>query len=212
MRLLELFSGTGPLGRAFQGWEVVSLDVDPKSPAAIPADILQWDYNMFPNDYFDCLWASPPCTFYGCARTRAKTPRDLDLADSFVRRTLEIIEYFGTLFWIENPWTGLLKTRPVIQGIPYVRCDYCRYGSEYRKQTVLWTNVPCNLQTCGGKCGMIVDGRHRKTAQRGPGLRGAVRMTDDNVSLDALHALPARLCRDIFLASQAFRHHLLFET
>ena len=120
---------------------------------------------------------------YSCARSRAKTPRDLVLADSFVQRSLDIIRYFNVPFWIENPWTGLLRTRPVIQGIPYVRCDYCRYGSGYRKQTALWTNVPCNLLTCDGKCGMIVDGRHRKTAQRGPGLRGVVRMTDDSVSL-----------------------------
>ena len=204
MRLLELFSGTGSVGCSFQGWEVVSLDVDPQSPAAIHADILQWDYKTFPKDHFDCIWASPPCTMYSCARTRAKTPRDLDLADSFVRRTLEIIEYFGTPFWIENPWTGLLRTRSVIQGIPYVCCDYCRYGSEYRKQTALWTNVPCNLLTCDGKCGMIVDGRHRKTAQRGPGLRGVVRMTDDSVSLDTLHALPARLCKAILEATVAF--------
>ena len=31
-RLLELFSGTGSMGRAFEelGWEVTSLDVDPR--------------------------------------------------------------------------------------------------------------------------------------------------------------------------------------
>ena len=145
-----------------------------------------------------------------CQNTRQDSQRPR-LGGQF--RAEDVSEYFGTPFGIENPWTGLLRTRPVIQGIPYVRCDYCRYGSEYRKQTALWTNVPCNLLTCDGKCGMIVDGRHRKTAQRGPGLRGVVRMTDDSVSLDTLHALPARLCKAIFEATSGVRrHHLLFET
>ena len=46
MRLLELFSGTGSVGRAFRerGWEVTSLDMDPKARPTIVADIMTWDY------------------------------------------------------------------------------------------------------------------------------------------------------------------------
>ena len=41
-RLLELFSGTGSVGRAFQeaGWEVVSIDSDLAADATIHADVL----------------------------------------------------------------------------------------------------------------------------------------------------------------------------
>jgi len=84
MRLLELFSGTGSIGRSFssQGWEVVSLDLDPNTEATLGEDILQWDYAIFPPDHFDDNYASPRCTQYSCARRGAKTPRDLALADS----------------------------------------------------------------------------------------------------------------------------------
>ena len=46
MRLLELFSGTGSVGRAFEaaGWEVTSLDADLRTPADIHADILTFDF------------------------------------------------------------------------------------------------------------------------------------------------------------------------
>ncbi len=41
LRLLELFSGTGSIGRASeaQGWEVISLDNDPKAQATFGQDI-----------------------------------------------------------------------------------------------------------------------------------------------------------------------------
>ncbi len=37
MKLLELFSGSGSMGKAFaeKGWEVTSLDLDPKTEATI---------------------------------------------------------------------------------------------------------------------------------------------------------------------------------
>ena len=76
MRILELFSGSGSIGQAFRskGWDVVSLDMDPKTEADIHEDILSWDHKAFPPGFFDAIWASPCCTQYSCARTNAKTP------------------------------------------------------------------------------------------------------------------------------------------
>ena len=55
---------------------------------------------------------------------------------------LEIIAHFDPLMWvIENPATGLLKTRPFMEPLPWVDVTYCMYGTLYRKQTRLWTNM-----------------------------------------------------------------------
>ena len=52
MKLLELFSGTGSVGRVAKekGFEVISLDL---KNADINCDILQWDYKIYPSGYFD---------------------------------------------------------------------------------------------------------------------------------------------------------------
>ena len=47
MKLLELFSGSGSMGKAFaeKGWEVTSLDLDPKTEANIKENILTWNFS-----------------------------------------------------------------------------------------------------------------------------------------------------------------------
>ena len=99
MRLLELFAGTGSIGKAFRelGWDVVSLDIDPNSGADIVSDILAWNYRSFEKGHFDAVWASPVCAHYSRARTTAKTPRGLEGAEALARRTLEIILYFDPI-------------------------------------------------------------------------------------------------------------------
>lgn len=97
MRLLELFSGTGSVGRAFEarGWEVTSLDSNPKAVPTICSDILHWDYKAFESGYFDMIWASPCCTEFSIALK--KRPRNLPLGDALVLKTLEIIDYTSSL-------------------------------------------------------------------------------------------------------------------
>jgi hypothetical protein len=204
MRLLELFSGTGSVGRAFAsaGWDVVSLDSDPQSPASIHADIRHFDFRVWQPGDFDAIWASPPCTEYSIARTRAKRPRDLDGADALVLRALHVIEYLRPVcYWIENPWTGLLRKRQVVAGLPMHITDYCRWGAPYKKRTALWTNHPSpDLLLCDKACGSFAHGRHVASAQRGPSCSGA----SDTFSVHELHALPARLCDHIASKTSAF--------
>ena len=94
MFLLELFSGTGSVGKPWReaGHRVVSVDIDGRHGPEIQEDIRTWDYRTL--DTPDAIWCSCPCENYSIARTRAKTPRNYTLADSLVARTIEIIKYF----------------------------------------------------------------------------------------------------------------------
>ena len=55
MRLLELYSGTGSVGAAFEriGWDVVSLDIEAKFASTHVVNIHDWDYRQYPPGHFD---------------------------------------------------------------------------------------------------------------------------------------------------------------
>ena len=192
MRLLELFSGTGSVGRAFQakGWEVTSVDSDPKVKPTICEDILAWE----PVGAYDMIWASPVCTEYSRAMTRR--PRDLEAGDRLARRALEIIDRLRPRFWaIENPQTGLLKTRPFMQGLPFRDVCYCTYGYRYRKATRIWTNLPWQPRfMClkGSRCEAFANGRHPEQAQRGSSRRNGNTQTQQQ-----LYSMPPALCDEL---------------
>ncbi len=173
--LLELFSGTGSIGRAFRarGWQVTSVDIDAKALPTICCDMLELEVeHVLEYGNVDLIWASPPCTHYSCARTNARTPRDLEGSDALVRKVLDLADQLCCYYLLENPHSGLLKSRPVVQGLRMVVLDYCRYGTAYRKRTGIWTNTdyeprrPLCIKDCAasdGKC-------HTRRAQSaGPG-------------------------------------------
>ena len=140
MDILELFAGTGPVGKVARelGHKVISLDKD--MDADIKTDILEWNYKAYEPNSFNLIWASPPCTEYSIAKTTGK--RKIEEANEIVKRTLEIIAYFEPeYFIIENPQTGLLKNQVVMSELPYDDIDYCKYGLTYRKRTRLWNNI-----------------------------------------------------------------------
>ena len=201
MPVLELFCGTKSIGRAFEehGFEVVSLDRDPRFQPTICSDILEWDYTCYPPGYFDVIWASPDCTQYSIARSNAKIPRNLQFADSLVQRALEIIKYHNPRAWfVENPASGLLKTRRFMHLIPCVTVSYCKYGAGYQKHTMLWGTVMHHRwrPKCQRDCESIVDGKHKEWAQRG----GQGAWKNDHTQVQ-LYAMPKALCLDIVRAS-----------
>jgi hypothetical protein len=200
--MLELFSGTGSIGETFRGlgWTVVSLDIDPKAVASICEDIRTWDYSVLPSGSFDAVWASPVCTHYSRARTKAKTPRDLVWADSLVLKALEIIEYFKPQCrFLENPQTGLLKTREFMLSYPYTDVDYCMYCTwGYRKRTRIWNNCSFVGRSCpgAGVCQSMEGPRHRASAQRGARKIGGVWDGKHN-SQRELYRIPDALCLSV---------------
>ena len=198
MKLLELFSGTGSVGKVARnlGWEVISLDL---KNADISEDILTWNYKQFDPKHFDFIWASPPCTEYSIAKTTAK--RDIPAANKIVQKTLEIIDYLNpTYFVLENPQTGYLKNQPFMEGRNYVDLDYCKYGMSYRKRTRLWNNIfhwnPRPL--CNKDCGKIVDGKHVATAQRMPPGKSETWGDKPHFKQEQLYVIPSELIYDIF--------------
>ena len=217
-RALELFSGTGSVGkwcRANGFDEVVSLDILPSANATHTCDVMQWDYTMYPQGHFEVVWSSPPCTHYSCARTTGP-PRDLDGANAIVKRTLQIIEYFKPqYFFIENPGTGMLVKMDFMKEYPRVMADYCRYSGEddqflYRKRTCFFTNREELLADppllCHGQCDGIrtpVPGRPegKKThAQSFGGQRGGKRFyLVSNIGLHLKHRIPQRLLTKLFI-------------
>lgn len=170
-RTLELFAGTQsftkgvkrlyPAGQA----QALTVDILPKFKPTFVADMLEWDYTIFPPEHFDIIWCSPPCTEYSSAKSRGV--RDLEYADRLVKRCFEILDYYKPKAWImENPATGLLPGRiaTIRPGIPApVIGDYCAYGASYRKRTAFWSNKPLALRQCQkDKCeSMGTDGRHK---------------------------------------------------
>ena len=207
---LELFKGTGSIGKALKkhGFHVDSLDMDPKCDATWTANILEWeDWRQMEPGTYDFIWSSPPCTEYSRARTTAKNPRNLELADSMVARTLEIIRYLKPKGWLmENPQTGLLKTREVVEGLPCRDVCYCRYSDGdkhmYRKQTRLWGFCPYFVprELCSRKNPCVFSaqtGRHPTCAQRfNPKCFVGTKHT-----LNELYSMPEQLCDDIALAA-----------
>ena len=100
---------------------------------------------------------------------------------------------------MENPQTGLLKTRKIVEGLPYYDTTYCRYGYSYRKATRVWSNLILYLRKpCSHKdpCTAYDGRRHPMTAQQS---RRGNDPTDTNntCTQKELYSIPEKLCDTI---------------
>lgn len=165
-RALDLFTGSGSVAHALrkEGFEVFTLDIDPKCRAHFTVDILHWPVEtIFKPGFFQLVAASPPCTEYSNAMTCR--PREMEKADLLVERTIQIIKFLKPAkWWIENPRHGKLSSREVVSGLPFVDIDFCRFSTwGYKKPTRFWCsqNIASRGNVfCDGKCGNLESSPH----------------------------------------------------
>jgi hypothetical protein len=198
MHLLELFSGTGSVGKVAKtmGYEVVSVDMSNKYKPTYACDIMKWNYKRYDPGYFSFIWASPPCTEFSKAKTVGI--RDIDGALRLVKRAITIIKYFQPRWYaIENP-VGLLRHMKLMKDLNRLTVSYCKYGYKYQKDTDIWTNIPFNPKICRNNCRCEWSretGTHAYTSQKGPySSRPAIKPT---TSIGERYSIPGRLIRDI---------------
>jgi len=177
LNVLELFSGTGSVGKVCKMLDWNSVSVDMILPATHKCDIMEFDYKQYPQDHFDIVWASPPCTNYsklqdgwlgrmrkGEIYTKEIQEKEMNQDDKLVLKALEIIEYFNPHYWfIENPATSRMKERPFMKNLNNYVVDYCMYSDwGYRKRTRIWTNrTDFHNKLCDKKCGNMVGNLHK---------------------------------------------------
>ena len=159
MTLLELFSGTKSATKVARamGIPTVTLDNNPKCDPDYCMDVLDVDAAFLrrlerKHGKITMLWASPECKAYSSLRRNWQAlnhhPPDLDHADKLVRKTLWIIDHLSGLerFWIENPFTGELKRRGILDHLTSAKCSYCKYSTGEdtfmtNKKTLIWGSV-----------------------------------------------------------------------
>ena len=121
-KALDLFSTTGSVARRLTelGYEVVSLDIDPRRSPTLVMDLFDWNYTVYPPGYFKIIAASVPYAEYSIAKTTA--PRDFAMADALVCRVLELVQYLEPkIWWIES------QDRPFEKSAYDEKRAFCRH-------------------------------------------------------------------------------------
>jgi len=161
VRVLDLFAGLGGWSSAFRddGWDVVTLDFNPRFGTTIVADVL--DYHALPAvaalGPYDLVLASPPCEGFTVMNIGKNWTRPTDsppnapktdsarLALRIVERTrLMIAELEPAYFIIENP-RGKLRRLDVVADLERRTVTYCQLGERRMKPTDLWGGFPPSL-------------------------------------------------------------------
>lgn len=127
MIMLDLCAGLGGASQAMRdrGWQVVTLDSDPRFGCTFTADLRYWQWQ---GDQPDLLWVSPPCIDF--ARDYlpwivTDGPPDM----SIVLAAKRIIDQVRPKFWVIENVTGALRWfRPVLGEPRHMQRPYYLWG------------------------------------------------------------------------------------
>ena len=156
MKVLELFAGSRSFSKVAEemGMETFTSDIKPFEKIDLVIDILELDNDLLMQKLFikgidniDCVWASPPCTYFSVASighhwNKDHTPKteEAKLGVKIIQKTVDIIKFLKPdYFFIENP-RGKLRKLEVVKGIPRATVTYCQYGEDRMKPTDIWSN------------------------------------------------------------------------
>ena len=177
LQMLELFCGSAVVTSEFaqRQWKTDSIDISKESNATIIKDIQEIEHTdlRFVPDF---IWASLPCETYSCAAGnyhRSIRTANLDKSKKARDHNLIFLQMTKLMAWakenhphlivvIENP-VGTLKKMPLMKeftdrfGLHSVTVNYCAFGRDEMKPTMIWTNdwgLKSSLQeyTCEEKC------------------------------------------------------------
>ena len=158
MKVLELFSGTRSVGKAFErrGHDVFSVEWDEQFDADMHEDVENLTAKTVLREFGepDVIWASPDCTTFSVAaishhrdkddNTGTLTPRS-EYAKKCDRVDLQMVRLIRDLrpklYFIENPRGGFRKM-DWMQWAPRYTVTYCKYGDRRMKPTDIFTNHP----------------------------------------------------------------------
>jgi hypothetical protein len=110
--MLDLCAGLGGASQAMRerGWEVVTVDNDPRFGCTYTADLTTWEWH---GPRPDLVWLSDPCTeFARESMPWSKTGKAPDL--TLVRAGLRIIKATRPRYWVRGsaPWVRPLLGEP----------------------------------------------------------------------------------------------------
>lgn len=149
------------------------------------------------------------CTTYSIAaiskhRDKGKPKTEFaEKSDNLVKNTLQLVDKFGCLFFIENP-VGYLRKMPFMQHLDRVKVTYCSYGDIRMKPTDIFSNHIGSLLNATGwspkpPCYNGNPNCHHQSAPRGSktgtqGLKGNYERSK----------IPSELCEEILYSCELY--------
>lgn len=148
MKAINLFSGKKSVANVLtaEGWEVVTVDIDPTLEPDICIDINDLTAAQLPD--VDFIWASPPCECFSVASIgthwyKDRTPKTekAQAALLLLLHALYIIKEKDPRWWtLENPRGMMRNVMP--ENLVRYTVTYCQYGDKRMKPTDLWGSFP----------------------------------------------------------------------